>query len=119
MLDMAAAVERRSNGQLKIEVYPNGQLTRQGGTIEGLASGVIDLAVENVSFLESIVPQYQIFDLPFLFKDLESGYRALDGPIGVELFSYLEPKNIVGLCWGVNGFKSSRRRFIRSFGPPT
>src|SRR5262249_12626302 len=44
-------------------------------------------------------------DLPFLFRNLDAGWRVLDGPIGRDLFADLEPKGILGLGYGVNGFK--------------
>jgi TRAP-type transport system periplasmic protein len=101
----ATAVESRTRGQLKIEVYPNGQLAKQQEAIDGLASGSIDLAIDPSTFLVQLLPQYQIFDMPFIFKDLATAYRVLDGPIGSEFFADLEPKGIVGLAWGTGGFR--------------
>jgi tripartite ATP-independent transporter DctP family solute receptor len=104
-LRFAGAVQRRTNGQLKIEVYPNGQLAKEAEGIDGLASGVIDLAVQAATYLEPRVPRWQVLDLPFLFKDLAAAHRVLDGPIGAEFFADLETKGILGLGWGDNGFK--------------
>jgi TRAP-type transport system periplasmic protein len=104
-LRFAAAVNRRSNGQLKVEIYPNNQLANQQGTVDGLTSGVVDLAIIQASVMFSLVPRFQIFDLPFLFKNLESGFRVLDGPIGNELFADMDSKGITGLVWGSTGFK--------------
>jgi TRAP-type transport system periplasmic protein len=105
MLRFAAAVNRRSGGQLKIEVYPNGQLAKEAEMIDALTTGVIDLAVQATSFLVPLLPSFQIFDTPFLFKDLAAGFRVLDGPIGAEFFADLDAKGIVGLGWGTGGFK--------------
>ena len=104
-LRMAAAVNRRSNGQVKIEVYPNGQLATQQGAIDGLATGVIDFAISATAFLVSRFPQFQVFDTPFLLKDLAAGYRLVDGPIGGELIAQLEPRGILGLGWAASGFR--------------
>jgi TRAP-type transport system periplasmic protein len=101
----AVAVKRRSNGQLNVAVYPNGQLATQQGAIDGLTTGVIDFTVGASSFLVPLFPRYQVFDMPFLFKNLAAGLRVLDGPIGAEFFAELEPKGIVGLGWGINGLK--------------
>jgi TRAP-type transport system periplasmic protein len=104
-LHLASAVQRRSNGQLKIEVYPNGQLASQQATIDGLVTGVIDLAIEASGFLVPLFPQYAVWDMPFIVRDLATGYRIQDGDIGREMFAQLEPKGIVGLAWGSAGFK--------------
>ena len=43
-LRFASAVERRSNGQLKIEVYPSGQLAKEQEALEGLTTGAVDFS---------------------------------------------------------------------------
>jgi TRAP-type transport system periplasmic protein len=101
----AESVARRSNGQVKIEVYPNGQLATQQAAIDALTNGVVDFAIEATSFLTQLLPRYEVFDMPFLFKDLAAGFRVVDGAIGNELFAELEPKGILGLGWGLNGLK--------------
>ena len=105
ILRFAAAVERRSNGQLKIEVYPNGQLAKEAETVDALTTGTIDFSTKTTPWLVPLFPRYQVFDMPFLFKDFAAAHRVLDGPIGAEFFAELESKGIVGLGWGVNGFK--------------
>jgi TRAP-type transport system periplasmic protein len=104
-LRLAAAVQRRSSGRLRIEVYPNLQLAKEGAIVEGLSSGVLDLAMQSSSVLVPVLPRIQIFDMPFLFKDLSSVFRVFEGPIGTEFFAQLEPHGIVGLGWGVVGFR--------------
>jgi TRAP-type transport system periplasmic protein len=101
----AAAVKRRSNGQLQVEVYPNLQLAKEQPTIDALTTGAIDLAIVSAAFLVPLFPRYQIFTVPFLFKNFETGMRVLDGPVGVDFFSEIESKGIVGLGWGSSGFK--------------
>ena len=99
------AVKRRTNGQLQIELYPNLQLAKEQATIDALATGTIDLAIVSAAFLVPLAPRYQIFTVPFLFKDFATGIRVLDGPIGTEFFGEIESKGIVGLGWGSSGFK--------------
>ena len=104
-LRFSAAVERRSNGQLKIEVYPNGQLAKERESVDGLTTGAIDFVTNGATWLESLFPRYQVLELPFLFKDLATAERVLDGPIGNDFFVELESKGIIGLGWGYNGFQ--------------
>jgi TRAP-type transport system periplasmic protein len=101
----ALAVDRRSRGQLKIEVYPNGQLAREQGIVDALSTGVVDLQLVASGVLESAFPHYQILSLPFLFKDSATAFRVLDGPVGAEFFAELDTKGIMGLGWGTTGFR--------------
>ena len=104
-LRLAAAVARRSNGQLTIEVYPSLQLAKEGAIVEGLSSGVLDLAIQSSAVLVPVLPRFQIFDMPFLFKDSAAVFRVVEGPIGAEFFSELESHGILGLGWGTTGFR--------------
>jgi TRAP-type transport system periplasmic protein len=104
-LRLAAAVNRRSDGQLKIEVYPSYQLVPEQQVATALTTGVIDLAIQSSPQVEPLLPALQVFDMPFLLKDDAAAYRVLDGPIGTQFFAELEPKGIVGLAWGTGGFK--------------
>jgi TRAP-type transport system periplasmic protein len=101
----ASAVQRRTNGQIKVEVYTNGALGSQQESIDALITGVFDFTTQASSLLVPMSAGYQLFDLPFLFKDLPSGYRVLDGPIGSEIVAALEPRGLIGLGWGVSGMK--------------
>jgi TRAP-type transport system periplasmic protein len=104
-LRFASAVNRRTNGRLKVEVYPGGQLGQQQETVDGLTTGVVDLALTSATLLQPLVPKFQVLDMPFLFKDLAAGLRVLDGPIGAEFFAELETKGILGLGWGISGLR--------------
>ena len=101
----AAAVARRSNGQLKIEVYPSGQLASEQESLEGLTTGTVDLTIQATALMSQLFPQYQVLDAPFLFKNLGVASRILHGPIGEELFALLESRGILGLGWGSDGFR--------------
>ena len=101
----AVLVERRTQGRLKIEVYPSGQLGRQDQIDDALVAGVIDLALHASAVMVPLFPQLQVLDLPFLFRDMAAAFRVLDGPIGDELFGILEARGILGLAWGASGFK--------------
>lgn len=102
---LSESVARRSNGRLRIEIYPNSQLAKEVETIQGLTTGTVDLAIESSVFVEPILPQMQVFTLPFMFKNAAAAFRVVDGPIGEELFAALDQKGIAGLAWGGTGFR--------------
>ena len=105
MTRFAAAAGRRSNGRLKIEVYPSGQIATETATIQDLPSGVLDFACQSTALLSILLPQFQIFDVPFLFKDLNAVNRFVDSHLMHDLLDQLDAKGIELLGWGFNGFK--------------
>ena len=98
-------VERRTNGRLSIEVYPNSSLAPQSQVISALQNGVVDLTIQSNSLMSTLIPRMQVFDLPFMFKDAASAYRVLDGSIGTDFLTELDSHGIVGLAWGDDGFR--------------
>jgi TRAP-type transport system periplasmic protein len=101
----AEAVGRRSNGRLKIEVYPNSQLAKEQESIDGLQTGLVDLTFQNSTFLEPLFPKVQAFGLPFMLRNAAAALRVVDGPIGNEIFADFKAKGILGLFWGFTGFR--------------
>ena len=92
----AAAIERRSNGGLKVRIFPSAQLYDSGGAIRALASGALDLSVQASPTLSLIEPNLAVVALPMFFGATREEVRAvLDGPLGRELYARLEPKGIL------------------------
>jgi TRAP-type transport system periplasmic protein len=98
-LRFASAVRRRSNGQINVEVYANGQLVKQQETIDALINGVIDFALIGATFVEAVAPRYQVTEMPFLFKDATIAHKIIDGPLGAGLVAELGPRGLIGLSW--------------------
>ena len=89
---LAVAVDKRSNGRLKIELYPNSSLASSADSVAGLNSGTVDLTTQDLPILQPLFPQLQALTLPFIFKNLDSMLRVVDGPIGNELFEEFSAK---------------------------
>ena len=73
---------KRSNGCLKIDIFPDGQLGTDRDMIEGMQLGSIDIASPSTGAMGSVVPEATVLDLPYLFDNLSQAYAVLDGPIG-------------------------------------
>jgi TRAP-type transport system periplasmic protein len=101
----AGEVARKSNGRLKIDVYPNAQLAVQRDFVAAMQNGLADIGILPSVLFSSLFPQIQVLDLPFMFRDIAGVYRVLDGPFGSDIFTALESKGIVGLAWGEDGFR--------------
>jgi C4-dicarboxylate-binding protein DctP len=98
--------EAATRGRVKVEVYPNSQLYKDGDELEALQRGAVHMLAPSVSKFGPLgVRDFEVFDLPYLFADTETVYRVTDGEIGQKLFARLEPKGIHGLAYWDNGFK--------------
>ena len=71
-------MEERSNGEIKVEIYPDNQLGNERDVIEGMQLGTVEMAMTSVVPFSSVVPSVNIFCLPFLWRDKEHMYSVLD-----------------------------------------
>ena len=97
--------EERTKGKVKVEVYPNSQLYKDKEEMEALQLGSVQMLAPSLAKFGPLgVKDFEVFDLPFVFKD-EAAFRAVtDGTVGADLFKKLEPKGIKGLAFWDNGF---------------
>ena len=107
--------EQRSQGRVKVEVYPNGQLYKDRDEIEALQLGSVQMLAPSLSkFGPMGVREFEVFDLPYIFPNKATLYRVMDGPLGKELLAKLEPKGLLGLAFWDNGFKQmSANKLLR------
>lgn len=103
---VAKLVEERTDGQLKIEVFPNGVLGNERDVIEGMQLGIVDISCMSTGALVSFSPAFKALDLPFLFDSRESAYKVLDSEIGQNMLKDLESSMLVGVDFWENGFRS-------------
>jgi len=97
--------EQRTQGRVKVELYPNSQLYKDKEEMEALQLGSVQMLAPSLAKFGPLgVKEFEVFDLPFIFKD-QAAFRAVtDGPVGADLFRKLEPKGIKGLAYWDNGF---------------
>jgi tripartite ATP-independent transporter DctP family solute receptor len=87
MVHMANRAAELSDGHMRIEIHPSGQLGEERELIEMLQIGSIAMTKVSASPLESFVPEMNIFSIPYLFRDQDHLWRVLDGEIGEELLA--------------------------------
>jgi C4-dicarboxylate-binding protein DctP len=98
-------VEERTKGRVKVEVYPNSQLYKDKEEMEALQLGSVQILAPSLAKFGPLgVKEFEVFDLPFLFKDDEAFHAVTDGKLGQDLFAKLETKGIKGLAYWDNGF---------------
>lgn len=100
----AESVNEKTGGRVNIEIFPSGQLGNEADLTEGVTMGTIDMALVNSGNLASFVDSYQLFDLPFLFRDNAHAHAVLDGEIGQQALQSLEGIGIKGFANWENGF---------------
>lgn len=101
----AEAAKQLSNGEIEIELFPNSQL---GGELEMLSQvrlGTLDIAMNGSGIVAAIEPTFSVTELPFIWKDRDSAWQVLTGPIGTRILGTLDAKGIKGLSWGVWDFR--------------
>jgi C4-dicarboxylate-binding protein DctP len=75
-----AGIERRSNGRIKVEIYPANQLGQLPAVVEGVALGTIEVGAAANGFWVSLEPRFQVLDAPGLFDDIIHGNKMLNDP---------------------------------------
>jgi tripartite ATP-independent transporter DctP family solute receptor len=99
-------VEKYTNSAITVEIYPGGQLGADLSSIQQLQSGVLEATLSSTAPAASIVPELNLFDLPFLFKDQKTAETVLNGPAGQSLLDKMPDKGIIGLAfWDYGGFR--------------
>ena len=98
--------EERTGGKVKVEVYPNSALFKDGEEMEALQLGSVQMLAPSVSKFGPLgAREFEVFDLPYIFDSYDDLHKVTDGPVGKALFKKLESKGITGLAYWVNGFK--------------
>ncbi len=98
--------EERTKGRVKVEVYPNSSLYKDGEEMEALQLGSVQMLAPSLAKFGPLgVREFEVFDLPYMFDDYAQLDKVAEGPVGKSLFQKLESKGIVGLAYWHNGFK--------------
>ena len=99
---MGKKLEAATNGRLSVQMYPSMQLGGEKEMIEQAQVGALAIARISVGPMGPIVPELNVFNLPFMFRDDAHMEKVIDGPIGDELLKKLSDHptaGLIGLCW--------------------
>ena len=105
MVRYAQLVRERTQGRVSIQIHHSRQLGDERQVVEGLQLGTVQLTVTSTGPLGGFVPDVNVLDLPFLFRDAAHAYKVLDGDIGRDLLGKFEAVGIKGLAFWENGFR--------------
>jgi len=82
---MAQQVDKKSDGQLQVHIYPSEQLGTERECLEMLQIGSLDITKVSAAIMEGFVPKFRVLGLPYLFRSKEHSHKVLDGQIGTEI----------------------------------
>ena len=104
---MADQVSKKSNGKLRIEIYPSQQLGTERQCLELLQIGSLAMTKVSAAVMENFAPNIQVFSLPYIFRGREHNYNVLDGPVGRKMLTQSEKYRLRGLTY----FDAGQRSF--------
>lgn len=100
-----ALVEERLPGKVEVEVYPNSQLFGDNKVLEAMLLGDVQMGAPSLSKFSRYTKALEIFDLPFVFKDLAAVERFQKGEAGQAMLNSMRDKGLIGLGYLHNGMK--------------
>ncbi len=106
MVYMADQLEDYSGGTMRIDIYPSGQLGAERELVELVQIGSLAMTKVSASPLEAFVPAMQVFSLPYVFRDRDHYFKALDSDIGKELLASVEVARLKGMGYYDSGSRS-------------
>ncbi len=98
-------VAERFGDKVVVEVFPSSQLFGDDAVLEAMLLGDVQLAAPSLSKFERYTKSLQVFDLPFLFKDMAAAEKFQQSDAGQKLLSSMESKGLLGLGYIHNGLK--------------
>lgn len=109
-------VETATNGSVKVELYPNGQLGKDDEVIQMVRDGIVESSISSAGGVAVHYPLIGIFDVPFAFPNINTAHRVMDleSPLGQKLAADINAKTglkVIGLLdsGGFFAFTNSKR----------
>ena len=108
-------LEELSGGKIDVQVYPSSQLYGANAALKAIRLNSIQMTAPSFSKFSKLVPQLNLFDLPFLFRDIDHVHSVQDSEVGTKLKAMVTKKGFVALDFWDNHFKqlsSSKKALI-------
>ncbi len=106
-MKLAEILDKKSNGAIKVQIFPNGQVGQNREMVESLQAGALDMALPALPGLGGFTKATRVFDLFYLFSNRKEAEKILDGPVGQEVALAVEPAGIKIISWWSQGFRET------------
>jgi tripartite ATP-independent transporter DctP family solute receptor len=105
---MGKKLETATNGRIKIQMFPGAVLGQEKEAVEQAQIGAIQIVRISLGVVGPVVPDVDVFNMPFVFRNIAHMRAVIDGPIGAELLEKVtaSPARLVGLGWMDGGARS-------------
>jgi tripartite ATP-independent transporter DctP family solute receptor len=106
--NMGKKLETATNGRIKMQMFPGAVLGQEKETVEQTQIGAIQINRISLGVIGPIVPDVNVFNMPFVFRDVAHMRKVIDGPVGDELLDKItnSPAKLVALGWMDGGSRS-------------
>lgn len=106
--NMGKKLDAATQGRIKFQMFPGSVLGGEKEMIEQTQVGAIQILRTSLGPVGPVVPEVNVFNMPFVFRDIAHMRAVIDGPIGQELLDKLSasPARLVGLAWMDGGSRS-------------
>jgi C4-dicarboxylate-binding protein DctP len=102
---LQSRVNEEMNGKACMEVYPNSTLYNDDQVLEAMLQGDVQMAAPSLSKFEKFTKTFRIFDLPFMFKNMEAVEAFQSSDAGQNMLTSMERRGLLGLGFWHNGLK--------------
>ena len=102
----ANRVAERTGENLQIQTFPSEQVGNERQMLDAVILGNLDIAKVSTGVISTVVPEFGVFDLPYVFRDLNHMMATIKSKVGQELAAKLEARNVKVLFWMEQGTRS-------------
>ncbi|MCH9705387.1 MAG: DctP family TRAP transporter solute-binding subunit [Proteobacteria bacterium] len=102
---LESRINDEMNGKACMEVYPNSSLYNDNKVLEAMLNGDVHLAAPSLSKFEKFTKQFRIFDLPFMFKNIDAVDAFQASENGQAMKNSMRKRGLQGLVFWHNGMK--------------
>ncbi len=106
--NMGKKLDAATNGRIKIQMFPGAVLGEEKAAVEQVQLGAIQMARISLGVIGPIVPEVNVFNMPFVFRDEAHMRNVIDGAVGDELLAKItnSPAKLVALGWMDGGSRN-------------
>ena len=105
---MGKKLETATSGRIKVQMFPGAVLGQEKEVVEQVQLGAIQIARISLGVIGPVVPEVNVFNMPFVFRDIAHMRKVIDGAVGEELMAKVSasPAKLVALGWMDGGSRS-------------